>query len=289
MLAVAAALGLVMGVVVGGLGGGGGVLTVPALVYALGQSAQDATTSSVIIVGITAVVGAVARIRGGGVDWRTGIAFGVVGIPAAYLGTVLNRHVSQPVLLLAFAALTIAAAAAMLLTGRSKHDTDAAGSNDHAGPDCPGTDTPEDGPEVAGGGTTVAARPDTRRRALGGTIVKVVVFGAAVGFLTGFLGVGGGFLVVPALVIVLRMPMTLAIGTSLLIIVLNSISSVASRFGAMHLDWKVIVPFTVAAVIGTLIGKRGADKLSGATLARAFAVLLVLVGLFVGTQSLIAL
>jgi uncharacterized membrane protein YfcA len=75
MLAVAAALGLVMGVVIGGLGGGGGVLTVPALVYVLGQSAQDATTSSIVVVGITAVVGALARVRGGGVDWRNGIAF----------------------------------------------------------------------------------------------------------------------------------------------------------------------------------------------------------------------
>jgi uncharacterized membrane protein YfcA len=282
MLAVAAVLGLVVGVVIGGLGGGGGVLTVPALVYALGQSAQDATAGSVIIVGIAAVVGALARIRGGGVDWRTGIAFGVVGVPVAYLGTVLNRHVGQPVLLLAFAALTLLAAAAMLLNGPDKRDGPADAGTD--GPVGPG-----DGSGTVEGGTVVAARPDTRRRELIATIVEVVVCGATVGFLTGFLGVGGGFLVVPALVIVLRMPMARAIGTSLLIIVLNSISSVASRLGAMHLDWHVIGPFAIAAVIGTLVGKRIADRLSGATLARAFAILLVLVGVFVGTQSLIAL
>ena len=87
---VAAALGIVVGTVIGGLGGGGGVLAVPALVYVLGQSAHDATTGGVLIVGVTALVGAVARIRERGVEWRTGIAFGAVGIPAAFLGTLLE-------------------------------------------------------------------------------------------------------------------------------------------------------------------------------------------------------
>lgn len=274
MLALAAALGLVMGVVIGGLGGGGGVLTVPALVYVLGQSAQDATTSSVIIVGITAAVGAVARIKGGGVDWRNGIALGLVGIPAAYLGTLLNHHVSQPVLLLAFAALTIVAAVAMLAGARGNREP----AIDHDPDDAAG-----------GGGTATAVRARAGRTDLLLSAAKVVACGAVVGFLTGFLGVGGGFLVVPALVIVLRMPMALAVGTSLLVIVLNSISSVVSRVGVMHLDWHVIAPFTIAAVLGTLIGKRVADKLSGATLTKSFAVMLVAVGVFVGVQSLVAL
>ena len=287
MLAVSAALGVVMGLVIGGLGGGGGVLTVPALVYILGQDAQSATTSSVIIVGITAAVGAVTRIRGG-VDWRNGIALGVIGIPAAYLGTLLNRGVSQTVLLLAFAALTVIAAIAMLV-----NDRNSAGSVRS---------------EVSGGGTergevpnvrdarsretrvtavTTEARVHGRSRAA--FVAKVLVCGTIVGFLTGFLGVGGGFLVVPALVIALRMPMSLAVGTSLLVIVLNSISSVASRFGHLDLDWRVIAPFTIAAVLGTLAGKRIADRLSGTALTRAFAVLLVAVGAFVGIESLVGL
>lgn len=276
MIALAAALGVVMGVVIGGLGGGGGVLTVPALVYVLGQNAQDATTSSVIIVGITAAVGAVARIRGGGVDWRRGIALGIVGIPAAYLGTLLNHHVSQPVLLLAFAALTIVAAAAMLLNARG-------GSSE------PAAENPDPNSPTASGGTATAVRTRPDRAELLLTVAKVIACGAAVGFLTGFLGVGGGFLVVPALVIVLRMPMALAVGTSLLVIVLNSMSSVVSRLGVMHLDWHVIAPFTIAAVLGTLIGKRVADRLSGAALTKSFAVMLVAVGLFVGIQSLVTL
>jgi uncharacterized membrane protein YfcA len=119
---VAAALGIVVGVVIGGLGGGGGVLTVPALVYVLGQNAHDATTGSVLIVGVTALVGAVARIRERALDWRTGTGFGVVGIPAAYLGTLTNRHVDQAVLLMAFACLTLIAAAAMLWRGGERSE-----------------------------------------------------------------------------------------------------------------------------------------------------------------------
>jgi uncharacterized membrane protein YfcA len=280
MFAAAAALGLAIGVVIGGLGGGGGVLTVPALVYMLGQNAQNATTSSVIVVGISAAVAVLARIRGGGVDWRIGIGLGVAGIPAAYFGTLLNHHVSQPVLLLAFAALTIVAAAAMLLNDRSNRSPDNIDNDAEPEPASAGAD---------GTRTAVESRTETRRSSTAATIVKVVLCGAAVGFLTGFLGVGGGFLVVPALVIVLRMPMTPAVGTSLLVIVLNSISSVASRLGVLHLDWHVIAPFTLAAVVGTIIGKRVADKLSGNTLTTSFAVMLLAVGIFVGVQSVIAL
>jgi uncharacterized protein len=275
-LMLAAVLGLVIGVVIGGLGGGGGVLTVPALVYLLGQSAQDATTGSVIIVGTAAVVGVLMRIRCRGIRWRTAIGFGAVGVPAAYLGTQLNHRVEQPVLLLAFSALTLVAAVAMLLN-RDGDEVDAA------------TDRVAARRGTGGTGTAVLTLPDVRRSSAPVTVLKIAICGVVAGFLTGFLGVGGGFLVVPALVVVLRMPMGSAIGTSLLIIVLNALSSVASRIEVMHLDWSVIVPFTVVAVVGTLIGKRVADRFSGATLTRAFAVMLTLVGIAVGAQSLLAL
>jgi uncharacterized protein len=275
-LMLAAVLGLVIGIVIGGLGGGGGVLTVPALVYLLGQSAQDATTGSVIIVGTASVVGVLVRIRCRGIDWRTAMGFGAVGVPAAYLGTQLNHRVEQPVLLLVFAAITLVAAVAMLLN-RDGDQFDAATAR--AAPPSGG----------AGAGTAVLIRPDVRRTSATVTVLKIVICGVVAGFLTGFLGVGGGFLVVPALVVVLRMPMSSAIGTSLLIIVLNALSSVAARIEVMVLDWSVIAPFTVVAVVGTLIGKRIADRFTGATLTRAFAVMLALVGIAVGAQSLLSL
>jgi len=260
---IAAGLGIVVGLVIGGLGGGGGVLTVPALVYVLGQSAHDATTGSVLIVGVTSLVGAVARIRERGVAWRTGIAFGVVGIPAAYLGTLANRHVAQPVLLMAFAVLTLTAAAAMLWRG---------------------DECPEEPSGPGGAGTLVVVR-----HGIAALTAKIVVCGVAVGFLTGFLGVGGGFLVVPALVVVLRLPMSLAVGTSLFVIVVNAASSVLARTTDLHLDWAVIGPFTVTAIAASLVAKRVACRLSGTTLSRAFAVVLGVVGLFVAAQSVAAL
>lgn len=279
---VAALLGLAVGAVIGGLGGGGGVLTVPALVYVLGRTAQDATTGSVIIVGVTALVGVLARLRDHGVHWRTGLAFGMVGIPAAYLGTALNRAASQPVLLLAFAGLTIPAAGAMLLNDRGRHG----GSADPTPPSAGGAAEDADQPR---GGTGVAVRPRTPAGSRVLTATRTAVCGAVIGLLTGFLGVGGGFLVVPALVIVLRMPMTLAAGTSLLIIALNSVSSVLSRASDLHLDWYIVAPFTLAAVLGSLLGKRVADELSGSVLTRAFAVVLVAVGVLVGIESIVAL
>ncbi|MDN5855982.1 MAG: sulfite exporter TauE/SafE family protein, partial [Actinomycetia bacterium] len=106
---------------------------------------------------------------------------------------------------------------------------------------------------------------------------------------TGLLGVGGGFLVVPALVILLRMPTAQAIGTSLLVIAINSGASLAARAGMAEFDWSVIVPFAVAAVLASLFGKRVAGRFSGDTLTRAFAVLLIAVAGLVSAQSLFSL
>ena len=251
LIAAAGALGLLIGLVIGGLGGGGGVLTVPALVYLLGQDAHDATTGSVLIVGLSAVVGMTVRMRNPGLDWRTGLAFGAVGVPTAYAGTLLNHRVSPSVLMLVFAAVILVAAAAMLLNGQEEPDAE---------PERPLGDQPSTG--------AVATRTGRPPRARIRTAIKILVCGTASGFLTGLLGVGGGFLVVPALVVALRMPMTLAIGTSLLIIVLNANSSVVARLGDLDLDWAVVAPFTVAAIAGTLLGKRVADCVSNATLSR---------------------
>lgn len=264
MVILTAALGLAIGLVIGGLGGGGGALTVPALVYLVGLSAHDATTSSVIIVGISSLVGAATRLRD--VQWRTGLSFAAVGVPAAHLGSVLNQQASRPVVLTTFAVMTVVVAVAMLLESRA--------------------DCPEPADPAPPSGAVLVAPPVVRRRVLV-RVGTVVGCGAAVGFLTGFLGVGGGFLVLPVLVIALRMPLGTAIATSLLIMVLNSVAAVASRFGDLALDWAVVVPFTLASIAGTLLGRRLADRLSGAVLTRTFAILLLMIGIFVGVESLL--
>ena len=262
----ATALGLVIGLVLGALGGGGGVLTVPVLVYVLAETPQNATTGSLIIVGVAAGIGALARRGTRTVAWRTGLTFGVIGIPAAYLGTAVNQRLDPAILLLAFALLILAVAVTMLAGTRGPTGKDAA-------------------PDPASGGATVTAV----RAGQVVDIAKVVVLALAVGFLTGLLGVGGGFLIVPALVIALRMPMPTAIGTSLLVITVNSAASLLARAATVHVDWSVVGPFTLAAVLATVIGKRVADRLSGRALTRAFAFLLIAVAAFVAFQSVQAL
>jgi len=253
-------LGVLIGLVIGALGGGGSILTVPALVFVVGLSAQAATTASLVIVGITSAVAAVGHARSGGTRWRTGFLLAAAGVPASVLGSILNRSVEESVLLLAFAALMLVAAAGMLV--RTHHEDEA---HDETG---------------RAGAITTAVRPARARTAL-----RLGGAGALIGFLTGFLGVGGGFVIVPVLVLALHFPMSTAVGTSLLVIALNSAVALAARTAHGTYDWDVIIPFTAAAVVGSLLGKRVSDRLPAATLTRAFAVLLLLVAAYVAVQA----
>jgi uncharacterized membrane protein YfcA len=286
-VAAALGLGLLIGAVLGALGGGGAILTVPLLVYVLGQSAPDATTSSLVIVGLTAAVGTVGHARARHVRWRTGIVFGLAGLVSAYAGTALNRQIDERILLVGFAAVMVAAAVGMLVRAGN-------------GVGSPAAEMPEaltinahrpGGANLGSSGVLLAAAPAAVRTPSSQTLqmVKVVAAGLAVGLLTGLFGVGGGFVIVPALTLVLGLQMPVAVGTSLLVIVLNSASALAARAGGAHFDWAVIAPFALAAMSGTVIGKRIADRLPHATLNRAFAVLLLLVAAFVGGHNGLAL
>jgi uncharacterized protein len=291
VIAVAAVgLGLLIGLSLGALGGGGSVLTVPALVYVVGQDAQIATTSSLFIVGISALVGALGHARSGRVRWGVGVAFGVVGIAASYAGTALNRLVDPDMLLLAFAVVVLAAATGMLVNTAKRADRPAAERQlVYAGSEPDGAlPAAGDGPR----GASSASAPETSRsgrRRSAAQAGKVLAAASLAGFMTGFFGVGGGFVVVPALVLALRMPMAEAVATSLFIIALNSTSSLVVRAASAHFDWSVIVPFTLAAMAGSLAGKKVADRMSGTTLTRAFAALLIAVAVYTATSSIVGL
>jgi uncharacterized membrane protein YfcA len=254
----AVGLGLLIGLVIGALGGGGSILTVPALVYVLGLTAQDATSGSLVIVGITAAVAAVGHARSGHTHWRTGALLALAGVPASVLGTRLNQLVDEDVLLLAFAVLMLLASAGMLIR---RSDDDAPGEQDHQ--PSPGAHAPR--------------------------WLRLVAAGLVIGFLTGFLGVGGGFVIVPVLVLALSFPMPLAVGTSLLVIALNAVVALAARAGGGGFDWEVIVPFTAAAVAASLGGTLLADRLPARQLTQGFGVLLVLVALYVGVRAVLGL
>ncbi|CAI9410451.1 sulfite exporter TauE/SafE family protein [Nocardioides sp. T2.26MG-1] len=267
-------LGLVIGLVLGGLGGGGAVLTVPALVYLLDQPAQAATTGSLVIVGLSAVTGVASYVRTRQVRWRLGLAFGLIGLPATWAGSVLNHRVDEHLLMLGFSALMLAAAAAMI-ADRVRRRPDRGEPAEDRHPDH-GSSTP--------GSVATLTRPQTAAPSRVSP-VTVVVTALLVGLLTGFFGVGGGFVVVPALVLVLGLPMQPAVGTSLLIVALNSATSLLSRVGGPAVDWGVVVPFALAAMVAAVLGKQAAGRLPARGLALGFALLLVLVAGYTGWQS----
>ncbi|MCQ6248392.1 sulfite exporter TauE/SafE family protein [Streptomyces malaysiensis] len=249
-LVLALAAGAVVGLALGALGGGGSVLAVPALIYLLGFTPAAATTASLIIVTATSITALYAHARTGAVRWRAGALFAAAGLlPAAAAGGAADR-LPQPVLTAAFAAVAALAAVRMLRPGAAD-----------SGP-------ADSGPAV--GDRAVAVRP-----------VKVAGTGAGLGALTGLLGVGGGFLTVPALVTVAAFEMRAAVGTSLLVIAANSLASLATRGATTAgVDWALIAPFTGAAILGAWDGKRLAARVGGTRLKRTFAILLLAVAAF---------
>lgn len=282
IVALTVGMGLLIGLSLGALGGGGSILTVPALVYVIGQGAKAATTSSLFIVGISALIGALGHHRSGRVRWGTGLIFGVTGIAASFAGTAANRLVPADVLLLAFAVLILVAAAGMFAKTRTAaRSAERTRSLVPAGGDGDVVAEPAERPRQAEDPATPATG---WRRA-----TKVLAAGLAVGFMTGFFGVGGGFVIVPALTLALGMAMPEAVATSLVVIAINSGAALLFRAGTAHFDWAVIVPFTLAAVAGSLAGKKVADRLNGRTLTRAFAVLLVAVAVYTAAQSVVGL
>ncbi len=263
---VALLAGALIGVLLGALGGGGSILTVPVLVYGLGQGTGAATTASLVIVGTTSVVAAVGHHRGGRVRWGPGLVFGLLGSVTALLGTQAAGHVAPAVLLLGFAALMLLAAAGMVRRDRS---TQARGDAPEA--DAPGT----------GRGTRVA----TGTRTAAGRRGLVVSAALGVGLLTGFFGVGGGFVIVPALVLALGLPMPVAAATSLVVIALNSGAGLLARWGHLDVPWHVVLPFTAAAVLTSLLGSQVAHHVPARLLTRGFTTLLVLVAAYVAARA----
>lgn len=259
----ASPLGFLIGLSLGALGGGGSILAVPALVYGAGQSPKAATASSLLLVGLASLIGLRPHLRAGRVRVATGLAFGAAGIPGSLLGTAVNHRLDPDLLLVGFAGLVLLAAWRML-TGC---------------PTC--TKAGEDEVLRGRGALGVAARVDSRRS------LAVLAAGSAVGFLTGLFGVGGGFVIVPALTLLLQLNMPTAIGTSLLVISVNAAVGLAARVGTTGIEWGVTLPFAVAAVGGVLTGGRLAGRLEPRRSLRWFATLLVAVAIYTGADGLL--
>lgn len=245
--------GLVVGALLGLVGGGGSILAVPALVYGVGMPMAGAVPSSLVIVGTSSAVAVLPRVRRG-VNWPLALIIGITGAATAFAGAAVNRVLDQKVLLLIFALIMVVAGVRMLIPTRSSDK----------------------------GFTRPAGAAQWQR-----FFAKSIATGAVVGFLTGLLGVGGGFLIVPALILVLGVPMSVAIGTSLVIIVMNSVGGFVSHVGSLDLDWNLTIAFAATAMAASLAAARVGRSLPDRTLKRGFAVLVMLVAVFVTVKTLL--
>lgn len=253
-MAVAVILGLVIGLALGSLGGGGSILAVPVLAHLAGQSAGAATTTSLVAVGVSAAVGSIGHARAGNVRWGAGAVFVATGVAGSWAGTALNARLDGDVLLLGFSGLVLVAAHRMLTA-------------------CPSCTRVGEEEALA---TDVAPDPGRRFDAAGA--VRVILAGSVVGFITGLFGVGGGFVIVPALTLALGLNMAQAIATSLVVIVGNALVALGFR-GLDAVDWDLALPFTATMVVGSYVGALVAHRLPPTASLRAFSALLVLVAI----------
>jgi uncharacterized membrane protein YfcA len=248
---IAYVLTALVGLALGLFGGGGSILALPVLVYVAGIAPQPAIAMSLAIVGATSLLAGALHRRGGRVDLRVAAIFGATGMVGSFLGSRLTHLVAEPVLMLAFAALMVVVGAAML-----------AGFSDRLEP---------------------RMRIGAARRSAWTALAGLVV-GAA----TGFLGIGGGFLVVPALVLLARLPMAQAVGTSLFVIAANAAAGLAGHLADGPLDLGATAGFTLAAMVGAIAGLRLAGWVSPQRLRRGFALFVIAIGVLVAGQTLAA-
>ncbi|MCK2214795.1 sulfite exporter TauE/SafE family protein [Actinomadura sp. ATCC 31491] len=246
MFALTLAAAVVVGVTLGLFGGGGSILTVPVLVYLAGVPAKQAIAMSLFVVAVTSAVSAVGHARAGRIRWRTGLIFGAAGMAGAYGGGLLGPHLPEALLMAAFAAMMLATAVAMIRDRR-----------------------------------VPAARP--ARHEL--PVLPVIAEGIGVGLVTGLVGAGGGFLVVPALVLLGGLPMGVAVGTSLLVIAMKSLAGLAGYLASTPVDWALALPVTAAAVVGGLIGGALAGRVDADRLRKGFGWFVLAMGAFVLVQQ----
>jgi hypothetical protein len=242
------ALALAIGLSLGILGGGGSILTVPIFVYVMGYSAKQAIAMSLVVVGATSLVGAFRHWRAGNVDVRAALVFGVLAMIGARVGAELSRIVPG-IVQLSLLGVVMLVAATLMLRPRAE-----------------------------------AKEMPTRRNVVF-SVVATAGVGLGVGLLTGLIGTGGGFLFVPSLVLLARLPMKTAVGTSLFVIALSTAAGAFGYRGQAAVPWDVVALFTLIAIGGIFVGTRMLRYVSQQALRRAFAYFLFGMSAFVLYQN----
>jgi len=237
-LLLAAALALVAGVVFGIFGAGGSILLVPILVYVLGLPVKVSLGMALLILVLTGGIAALAHARSGNINWKIGFQWSLVGIGGAYLGGRIAEFIPAEVLLAMFAVVVVVSSMGMLR--RRKAPLEGHGSS-----------TPT---------------------------WRIIVVGFVLGFLTGMIGVGGGFLLVPALVLLCDLDVKKAIGTSLVIISMKSLGGFLGFAAHTDFPWTLVLIIAFFNAVGSLVGERLGKPLPSHKLRPAFAIFLLVVG-----------
>lgn len=309
MILTALAVGALIGLVVGALGAGGGILSVPALIYLLGVAPHEATSASLVIVLFTALAALGGRIGKNTICYQIALVFAALATVGTWLGSLANRAVSADLLMYAFALLLICVGLVMLrraypglfsvsfglFRGAASAGSGAVSSDDGAAGSCgyvaggaggDGVVAEHDGAAAADDAGGTGSTPALRAVSAMGEVTsigaaplwRVALVATITGALTGFFGVGGGFAIVPALTLVLHLPIKRAASTSLLIMAITAVVALVARAQtSLNVDLGVIGAFTVASMLGGVAGAPLTRKVSSQKLTASFAALLLAV------------
>lgn len=247
---------LVVGLVLGLIGGGGSILTVPILVYLIGLNPVTATAYSLFVVGTTSLFGAFQNFRNKKVDIRTAIVFTIPAFIAVYftrrylvpaipdsLFTIFGFEVTKSIFIMMFFAIVMLLASISMIKTRKKSTSE--------------------------------------EQEITYNIPLIIIEGIAVGILTGIVGAGGGFLIIPALVILAKLPMKLAVGTSLIIISAKSLIGFLGDVQNLTIDWTFLLTFTAISIVGIFIGVYATKFISGEKLKKGFGWFTLLMALYI--------
>ena len=236
MIVLALVLAVLIGVSLGLLGGGGSILTVPILVYVVGLEPRDGIATSLLVVGVTSAFAMLRHARAGRVQFRTGLLFGAASMAGAYAGGRLAHFLPAKTLLIAFTLMMFVNAIAMMRRRRAD--------------------------------TSETSAPRALR---GATLARASALGVGIGLLTWVIGAGGGFVIVPALVLLCGLPMRIAVGTSLLVIAMNSFAGFAGALSHATIPWTLALAITGASVLGSFGGTALAGRVKPEVLRAGFA------------------
>ena len=254
-----------IGVSLGLIGGGGSILTVPVLVYILGVNPVLATAYSLFVVGSTSLVGAATYMKKGLVNYKTALVFAIPSFIAVFLTrkflvpalpdplfTVGEAIITKNIGIMVFFALIMLAASYSMITAKKCVDCD------------------EDEPVVF-------------------NFPMIALEGSVVGVITGIVGAGGGFLIIPALVLLAKLPMKMAVGTSLLIIAAKSLIGFLGDLSSQTIDWQMLLIFTSLSIVGIFIGSALSKKINEKILKTGFGWFVLVMGIYIITKELLAI